>query len=60
MNTTGGKGNKGNLNVNMSVDELADLLDLAVVQALGRGASVYVVDSPQMPERAPVAAIFRY
>ena len=37
-----------------------DLLDLAVVQALGRGASVYIVDFPEMPDRAPVAAIFRY
>lgn len=37
-----------------------DLLDLAVVQALGRGAAVHVVDPPRMPEPAPVAAIFRY
>lgn len=37
-----------------------DLLDLAVVQTLGRGAAVYVVDPLRMPEPVPVAAIFRY
>jgi len=37
-----------------------DLLDLAVVQALSRGAAVHVVDLPRMPEPAPIAAIFRY
>ncbi|HSE03869.1 MAG TPA: hypothetical protein VLK35_06905 [Methylomirabilota bacterium] len=37
-----------------------DLLDLAVVQALTRGAAVHVVEPSHMPEPAPVAAIFRY
>lgn len=37
-----------------------DLLDLAVVEALRRGAAVHVLEPPGMPDRAPVAAIFRY
>ena len=37
-----------------------DLLDLAVVEALTRGAAVHVVEPPRMPEPATVAAIFRY
>lgn len=37
-----------------------DLLDLAVVQALTRGAAVHVVEPPRMPEPATAAAIFRY
>ncbi|HSB40322.1 MAG TPA: hypothetical protein VLK28_00700 [Methylomirabilota bacterium] len=37
-----------------------DLLDLAVVQALIRGATVHIAEPARMPEPAPVAAIFRY
>jgi hypothetical protein len=37
-----------------------DLLDLAVVEALTRGAAVHVVEPPRMPEPAAVAAVFRY
>ena len=37
-----------------------DLLDLAVVDALTRGAAVHVLEGPRMPEPVSVAAIFRY
>ena len=37
-----------------------DLLDLAAVQALTRGAAVHVVEPPRNPEPATAAAIFRY
>lgn len=42
------------------VAEGEDLLDLAAVLALGTGAEVHVLDATRMPERAPVAAVFRY
>lgn len=37
-----------------------DLLDLAAVQALNSGASVYAVGQNDMPGNASVAAVFRY
>lgn len=37
-----------------------DLLDLAAIQTFVNGGRVYVVKPPQMPDDAPLAAIFRY
>lgn len=37
-----------------------DLLDLAAVQTLLQGGTIYVVEPEQMPAAADVAAIFRY
>ncbi|MFA5880724.1 MAG: hypothetical protein WC834_00895 [Eubacteriales bacterium] len=37
-----------------------DLLDLAAVQTLLNGGTVYAVDTKKMPDRAPLAAVFRY
>lgn len=37
-----------------------DLLDVAAVQTLMNGGTVYAVDLEDIPEEAPVAAIFRY
>lgn len=37
-----------------------DLLNLAAVQTILHGGSVYTLDSPEMPEGASIAALFRY
>ena len=37
-----------------------DLLDLAVIQTILHGGTVYAVGPEQMPDRAPLAAVFRY
>jgi hypothetical protein len=37
-----------------------DLLDLAALETLSKGGRVFVVQPNQMPNGAPVAAIFRY
>lgn len=37
-----------------------DLLDLAATQTLLHGGSVYAVDQSDMPDEAPLAAVFRY
>ncbi len=37
-----------------------DLLDLAAIQTLLHGGAVYAVEPGEVPERAPVAAVFRY
>jgi len=37
-----------------------DLLDLAAVQTLLNGGIVYAVEPEQVPEHAPLAAVFRY
>ncbi len=37
-----------------------DMLDLAAIQTFINGGKVYTVESEQMPNDAPVAAIFRY
>ncbi len=37
-----------------------DLLDLAALQTLAHGGKVYAVKPEQMPDNAPVAAIYRY
>ncbi|MBD0267397.1 MAG: hypothetical protein ICV77_03790 [Cyanobacteria bacterium Co-bin8] len=40
--------------------EDSDLLNFAAVQTLLQGGTVFVVDQEEMPEDAPVAAIYRY
>jgi len=37
-----------------------DLLDLAAVQSILNGGTVYAVELEQVPEHAPLAAVFRY
>ncbi len=37
-----------------------DLIDFAAVQTLGSGGKVYAVHRDRMPDREPVAALFRY
>jgi hypothetical protein len=37
-----------------------DLLDLAALQTFSTGGTVYAVTPEQMPDKAQVAAIFRY
>ncbi len=37
-----------------------DLLDLAAVQTIVNGGSVYSIDQKQMPDTAEIAAVFRY
>lgn len=37
-----------------------DLLDLAVVQTIGRGGTVYMVPPEETPNRSQAAAVFRY
>ena len=37
-----------------------DLIDLAAVQTLGGGGKVYAIHREKMPDREPVAALFRY
>lgn len=37
-----------------------DLLDLAAVQTLLNGGEVYAIETEQIPDQAPLAAIFRY
>jgi Bacterial archaeo-eukaryotic release factor family 7 len=37
-----------------------DLLDLAAIQTLLHGGSVYAVEQTDMPDDAPLAAVFRY
>ncbi|MDW8071475.1 MAG: hypothetical protein RMK79_08370 [Anaerolineae bacterium] len=37
-----------------------DLLNLAAIQAILNGGRVYAVDLEQMPDHAPLAAVFRY
>jgi hypothetical protein len=37
-----------------------DLLDLAAVQTLFHGGTVYAVDPGDVPDDAPVAALLRY
>ncbi len=37
-----------------------DLLDLAAVQTLLNGGTVYAVNAKKMPDKAPLAAVFRY
>lgn len=38
----------------------SDLLNVAAVQTLLQGGTVFVVDRAEMPENSPVAAIYRY
>jgi hypothetical protein len=38
----------------------SELLDLAVIQTILHGGTVYALAPEQMPELAPLAAIFRY
>lgn len=40
--------------------EDSDLLNMAAVQTLLQGGTVFVVDRAEMPEDSPVAAIYRY
>jgi len=37
-----------------------DLLDLAAIQSILNGATVYAVEPEQVPDHAPLAAVFRY
>jgi hypothetical protein len=37
-----------------------DLLDLIAVHSLLNGATVYAVEPRKLPDRAPLAAVFRY
>lgn len=37
-----------------------DLLDLAAVSTLTNGGTVYALDTVDMPEETPIAAIYRY
>lgn len=37
-----------------------DLLDAAAIQTLINGGTVYAVEPQQMPDEAPIAAVFRY
>lgn len=37
-----------------------DLIDFAAVKSLDRGATVYALESGELPDDAPVAAMFRY
>lgn len=37
-----------------------DLLDLAAIQSILNGGTVYAVELEQVPEHAPLAAVFRY
>ena len=37
-----------------------DLLDLVVIQSMLHGGTVYAVEPEQVPDRAPLAAVFRY
>jgi hypothetical protein len=37
-----------------------DLIDFAAIQTLGAGGKVYAVNRERMPDREPVAALFRY
>jgi hypothetical protein len=37
-----------------------NLLDLAAIQSLIKGGTVYAVAPPEVPEQASAAAIFRY
>jgi hypothetical protein len=38
----------------------ADLLDFAAIQTFLQGGSVYAVKPDQIPDKAPLAAVFRY
>lgn len=38
----------------------ADLLDLAAIETILRGGSVYAVEPGRVPDQAPLAAVFRY
>ena len=37
-----------------------DLLDLAAIQSILKGGTVYAVEPEQVPDHAPLAAVFRY
>jgi hypothetical protein len=37
-----------------------DLLDLAAIQSILNGGTVYAVEPEQVPDHAPLAAVFRY
>ncbi len=37
-----------------------DLIDFAAIQTLGAGGKVYAINRERMPDREPVAALFRY
>jgi hypothetical protein len=37
-----------------------DLLDLAAIQSILNGGTVYAVETEQVPDHAPLAAVFRY
>lgn len=37
-----------------------DLLDFATIETLANGGVVYAVSPPEVPEKAPLAAVFRY
>jgi len=37
-----------------------DLLDLAAIQTILNGGIVYAVEPEQVPDHAPLAAVFRY
>jgi hypothetical protein len=37
-----------------------DLLDLAAIQSILNGGTVYVVEPEQVPDHAPLAALLRY
>ena len=37
-----------------------DLLDLAAIQALFNGGTVYAVEPEEVPDNSPLVAVFRY
>jgi homoserine acetyltransferase len=37
-----------------------DLIDFAAIQTLGGGGKVYAINREKMPDKEPVAALFRY
>ena len=52
---------KGSVTVGESLEpDSEDLIDLAAIQSLIKGGTVYAVAPEEVPDQAPLAAVFRY